>query len=254
MADTAFISWWGASEIENFPKKPLRLSARTLGRAIEEALMGAYTRDQLEVVLPDELDLRWTREDDPGDPAFTKRSVIQAYLPGRTVPQLAGLGRRILAEHEVADHGLQELLDAYDAGGGVEGPTKNLIFAANGPKPDIVLRDAMSNDIEIVGNAEYCLVYDQPIPAEGLRMTHLAAWWRAKEHMPKDTSDRDAALALHARLAASLGGTVPSASSSTPTRPATELRSTSPRSSRRSTCTTTRTTSGFGTPRRPAHR
>ena len=63
----------------------------------------------------------------------------------------------------------------------------------------------MSNDIEIVANAEYCLVYDQSIPAEGLTMAHLAGWWRKREGMPEGTADRDAALALHARLAASLG-------------------------------------------------
>ena len=65
------------------------------------------------------------------------------------------LGRRILPDYDLADRAIRELLDAYDRTGGVEGNTKNLIFAANGPKPDIVLRDAMSNDIEIVANSEY---------------------------------------------------------------------------------------------------
>ncbi|GAA2435082.1 hypothetical protein [Streptomyces lavendulocolor] len=40
---------------------------------------------------------------------------------------------------------------------GVDGEFKNLISAANGPKPEIVLRDAVSNRLEIVRNAEYCL-------------------------------------------------------------------------------------------------
>ncbi len=35
--------------------------------------------------------------------------------------------------------------------GGVMGTPKNLIFASNGPKPEIVLNDAISNDIKIVG-------------------------------------------------------------------------------------------------------
>ncbi len=34
---------------------PLKLSVRTLGHAIEEALMGGYTRVDLETVLADEL-------------------------------------------------------------------------------------------------------------------------------------------------------------------------------------------------------
>jgi hypothetical protein len=45
---------------------------------------------------------------------------------------------------------------------------KNLIFAADGPKPRIVLRDAINNDLEIVENAESCLIYDQPLADAGL--------------------------------------------------------------------------------------
>ena len=82
--------------------------------------------------------------------------------------------RRLDAEVEISETYLADLrryIDAYDRGGGVEGPTKNLIFAANGPKPDIVLRDAVSNDIEIVANAEIRPVYEEPyLPAEGLRL------------------------------------------------------------------------------------
>ena len=44
---------------------------------------------------------------------------------------------------------------------------KNLIFAANGYKPEIVLSDSVSNDIKIVKNAEFCLIYDLPIPDTG---------------------------------------------------------------------------------------
>src|SRR5262249_33841176 len=57
--------------------------------------------------------------------------------------------------------------------GGVPGSVKNLIFAANGPKPEIVLADAVSNDIKIVENEQYCLVYDKPILEHGLRWNDL---------------------------------------------------------------------------------
>jgi len=60
---------------------------------------------------------------------------------------------------------------------GVRKPAKNLIFAANGPKPDIVFTDAVSNDIAIVRNAEFCLVYDRPIPSTGLLWKELVDWW-----------------------------------------------------------------------------
>lgn len=99
-------------------------------------------------------------------------------MSGWGVPQMAALARRIVTELDIADvhlGELQQLLGSYDASGGVAGPTKNLIFAANGPKPEIVLRDAVNNDIEIVENAEYCLVYEDPIPAECLRFSRLVA-------------------------------------------------------------------------------
>jgi hypothetical protein len=69
----------------------------------------------------------------------------------------------MVTELEVTDMLLADvtaLLAEYDRGGGVGTPAKNLIFAANGPKPGLVLRDALNNDIEIVRNGEYCLVYD----------------------------------------------------------------------------------------------
>ncbi|MFF2059873.1 hypothetical protein [Rhodococcus qingshengii] len=185
---------------------PLKLSVRTLGHAIEEALMGGYTRVDLETVLADELGLDWHQDDSPSE-AESKRSLIAAYMNGWGVPQMAGLARRIVTELDITDGYLKELtelLATYDAGGGVAGATKNLIFAANGPKPQIVLRDAMNNDIEIIENAEYCLVYEDPVPAEGLRFSQLVTWWREREQLPESVTDRDAGLALHERLRTSL--------------------------------------------------
>jgi hypothetical protein len=60
---------------------------------------------------------------------------------------------------------------------GVSGKVKNIIFAANGPKPEIVLSDALSNNILIVKNNEYCLVYDRTITVNGLRWVELVKWW-----------------------------------------------------------------------------
>lgn len=186
---------------------PLKLSVRTLGHAIEEALMGGYTRGDLETVLADELDLDWLHDDSPSDPDHSKRSLIAAYMSGWGVPQMAGLARHIVTELDLSDAhlgALIQLLTIYDAGGGVAGFTKNLIFAANGPKPQIVLRDAMNNDIEIVKNGEYCLVYEDPVPAEGLRFSRLVTWWREREQLPETITDRDIGLALHHRLRTSL--------------------------------------------------
>ena len=54
---------------------------------------------------------------------------------------------------------------------------KNIISAAIGPKPEIVLSDSLSNEIKIVKNADGCLIYDRPIPSEGLRWVALLEWW-----------------------------------------------------------------------------
>ncbi|MCW6005673.1 hypothetical protein K1W54_13955 [Micromonospora sp. CPCC 205371] len=45
---------------------------------------------------------------------------------------------------------------------------QSLIFAAIGAKPEIVLVDAVNNDIRITRNTQNCLVYDRPLAAHGL--------------------------------------------------------------------------------------
>lgn len=67
---------------------------------------------------------------------------------------------------------------------GVAGEVKNLIFASNGLKPEIVISDSISNKIEIVKNADSCLVYDFPIPENGLTWENLIEWWSKKYKFP----------------------------------------------------------------------
>jgi hypothetical protein len=62
------------------------------------------------------------------------------------------------------------------------------------------LRDAINNVIEIVENADFCLVYDRPL-AGGLTWGELVEW--RSEISPAEGSD--AARALYARLRASVG-------------------------------------------------
>jgi very-short-patch-repair endonuclease len=85
---------------------------------------------------------------------------------------------------------------------GVAGEIKNLIFAANGPKPEIVLDDTINNNIRIVRNAEFCLIYDQPIPQTGLRWTELVTWW-GKQH-GEETATIETSRKLFDRLRNSL--------------------------------------------------
>jgi very-short-patch-repair endonuclease len=82
--------------------------------------------------------------------------------------------------------------------GGVEGRPKNLIFASTGPKPEIVIRDAINNTIEIVRYAEHILIYDSPIMKDGLTWSQLVAWWDERAY--GEPADR----ALYKRLYQSL--------------------------------------------------
>lgn len=81
---------------------------------------------------------------------------------------------------------------------GVAGAPKNLIFASDGPKPDIVLVDVVNNDIQIVRNAEHCLVYDQPInPDAGVSFQMLVDWWATSRPTDDGTKPEND---LHRRL------------------------------------------------------
>lgn len=142
--------------VSDSPKAPTKVSSRTFRSAIEEALIHTYTRSDLETVFAEELRLPWPEtEKEPTHADYSKRDAIKTYTAGWDLPRLVALARRIVAELEVTGGLLADLtalLAEYDRGGGVGTPAKNLIFAANGPKPELVLRDAVNNDIEIVRN------------------------------------------------------------------------------------------------------
>ena len=85
--------------------------------------------------------------------------------------------------------------------GGVSGAPKNLIFASTGPKPEIVIQDAINNDIRIVKNEEHCLVYDRPMQASGLTKEEMLSWWKERQGTEDES---DARRSLSQRLMASL--------------------------------------------------
>jgi len=78
----------------------------------------------------------------------------------------------------IGDQSTHPVYAIQRVGNGVAGAVKNLIFASVGPKPELVLRDAVSNDIEITKHADMCLVFDRPLPASGLSWVDMAAWWQ----------------------------------------------------------------------------
>jgi hypothetical protein len=89
-------------------------------------------------------------------------------------------------------------------GAGVRGTMKNLIFAAIGPKPEIVLVDAVNNDLRITGNVQGCLMYGRPLAAHGLTWAELTAWWADREGMAGAPA-REISSSLYRRLDSSLG-------------------------------------------------
>jgi hypothetical protein len=110
----------------------------------------------------------------------------------------------------------QEIYDEYQAilarieslGQGVGREFKNLIFAANGPKPEIVLLDATTNEIKIVKNEEYCLVYDRPLGENGLLWEELVDWWRDRKNL-NDQTRSEQRRSLFKRLKASMDDNEP---------------------------------------------
>ncbi|MEV5614438.1 hypothetical protein [Streptomyces bacillaris] len=87
---------------------------------------------------------------------------------------------------------------------GVDGEMKNIIFASTGYKPEIVLRDAISNTIELVTHTDTCLVYNRVLTRAGLTWGELISWWRQEQNLDSAT-DIEVQQQLYRRLFASLG-------------------------------------------------
>jgi hypothetical protein len=130
---------------------------------------------------------------------------------------IQNVGYSIAESDEKQHHDQQRILDlcakdsfhvdgktvSFWGEGGVKGKVKNLIFASSGEKPEIILRDSVNNDIQIVKNEQYCLVYDQPIPERGLLWGDLIEWWRTQQG-DKDLDKKALSVSLYRRLLASL--------------------------------------------------
>lgn len=75
---------------------------------------------------------------------------------------------------------------------GVAGSMKNLIFASIGEKPELVFRDAVNNDVEIVKNADKVLIFDRPLPSSGLLLwKDLREWYAELQDISDPVSAKD---------------------------------------------------------------
>jgi len=174
---------------------PARTTAYSLRDAIAEVLWDVYKDYELGAAcdgfgLPGHGDA-WTHN--------SKRIYVRNRLTGVQLAQMLEIARRILDEHP--DPVLEGMVAASGLRG-VDGEMKNLIFAADGAKPRIVLADAVSNTIDIVEGADRCLVYDRPLSPVGLTWGELVSWWSQTHTEPP--SDRTPGQQLYARLARSL--------------------------------------------------
>ena len=124
---------------------------------------------------------------------------MKSRLIRKSVADLEVIARKVIEEY--GDDALESLVSQLGVSG-VDGELKNLIFAANGPKPEIVLRDAISNVIEITEYAQYCLVYDRPLSEHGLSWRDLVKWWATR--YGSGGTERDHGVALYHRLAKSM--------------------------------------------------
>lgn len=140
------------------------------------------------------------------DIAFrSKRMYVVRRLMGKELPELLQIALRVLDEcdgGEAVDE-LARLVAHARGGGGVAGEMKNLIFAADGPKPEFVFSDAINNEIKAIKNERYCLVYDRPLGGDALTWRQLCHWWADREQLT-DISEFDVWQNLLQRLGRSL--------------------------------------------------
>ena len=73
------------------PRPPVRASVRTLSTKIEDALIGTFSRAQLDSLLPEELNLTWARDViAPRDDTLSKRDAIGGCTHGWTLRSSPG--------------------------------------------------------------------------------------------------------------------------------------------------------------------
>ncbi len=180
------------------PPLPERLTPTVLRTAIADVLERISARELaaecVQLGLPPEAE----NEDGPWQ---GKRRYVQRRIRHLKLPELLALGRDVAGVYD-DDRVLNHLL-GLDGPRGVRGEMRNLIFAADGPKPRIVLRDAISNDLKVVENEQHCLVYDQPLSMTGLTWRQLTAWWAKSDGLDGE-EERAAAHGLYARLLKSM--------------------------------------------------
>ena len=105
------------------------------------------------------------------DPHRSKAGYVKGCIDTLELPELVTIATAVLGELD--NPGLAAMVDRSSAIG-VATPVKNLIFGST-RKPDLVLTDALSNDLALMNTSE-ALMYDGGIPDDGLSWRALVRW------------------------------------------------------------------------------
>ncbi|OWT72951.1 MULTISPECIES: hypothetical protein [unclassified Achromobacter] len=108
---------------------------------------------------------------------MTRRDAEQATLAGAISDALKRDG--FVLKQAAVESGYP-IYRVIRAEAGVAGAMKNLIFASTGEKPELVIRDALNNDVEITKHADKVLVYDRPLPSSGMLLWNDLRDWYAE--------------------------------------------------------------------------
>lgn len=184
------------------PTPPPRLPDRLTPKVLREAIARVLERISADEVADECVRFGLPPEAENEDsPWRGKWRYVERRIRHWKLPELLALGRDV-AEVYDDDPVLNHLL-GLNGPRGVRGEMKNLIFAADGPKPRIVLSDAINNDLKIIEHGEHCLVYDRPLAETGLTWRQLTAWWAHSDDLEGE-QEHAAARELHARLMKSM--------------------------------------------------
>lgn len=180
---------------------PRNVQPDQLRHAIGQAIRHGLSASNVPA-LCDELRMPALPTHSTADPMSSKAGYVFERIANLDWPDLVSLARVVIERHyddDLSDMVFEIDLKAVD---GVAGAPKNIIFAADGPKPDLALVDAVNNDIQIMSNAEHCLVYDRSIDADrGLTFSELVDWWTGRHGISEPSL---AANSLYERLSSGL--------------------------------------------------
>ena len=119
------------------------------------------------------------------DPCRSKRHYLRAHLERKKEDFYRGLCIKLLEQEQWFNCSFSDskiimhFLNNENLSDLISGDIKNLFFSASS-KPDLVLKDALSNEIVVYDQSVDCLHYDRKVSPMGLSWIDLVDWWSEK--------------------------------------------------------------------------